>query len=481
MTVKIKLSRKYLEDLRKINFLQMMEFKNLQHPKMLYIGLADIEDYYQFKEYPEKAGQRQLRYCPDLIAELKAKGYPAVEIQSPLAADPSTMVVSARGLRTPFIHPRELKKIGKKIIKDLISSEIVYPLSYLHARGLHEEADLLSANHNYKTPFEGYKHPHPAKMSAILSLYGENFIQKKIDEAYVQRQPTAWLKTLEPKLNDDIYIFSGSSYLMGNYQINPFNHDEARNLLYGSPYFNAALRFTGINYNTMTDHKKFAFMTAYASRANQNYTKEFGVETAMRLETEPTCCFETEINQESNQCMQKMLIFDDGKSCFEIPHNTEWEDFCEMFRISYQPENEFLLQRRQTCLAQFEKNGMVQCYDYQGQPSKYTSLSKSKQKTQIVKKNLAHSIENMRQKTHVIHAGQAEECDEQQPLIESAANTKLELSGRLAELVQAVVEIKNKNTDNQLQMPANVADNSNLTRENPYPDLVLTKTSGKKR
>ena len=77
----------YLEELRLKHFMQMLDWGAMSEPKMVYLGLVDKEDYTYYKSHPDKACERRLGHPEKLIAELRAKGYRAVSIDSPEAAN----------------------------------------------------------------------------------------------------------------------------------------------------------------------------------------------------------------------------------------------------------------------------------------------------------------------------------------------------------------------------------------------------------
>ena len=180
-------------------FMQMKNWEEFQEPKMVYLGVVDKEDYAYYKEHPDKTNERRLRNPEKLIEELRAKGYRAVSIDSLEAADPSTLVVSPTGIRTPYLSPKTIRKEVSELLDKLITSAVVYPMSYPHPRGLREEADMLDYEHDYKTEFSGYKHPHPERVKMIMETYGENFRTEMIEEAYRRRQSDQYLRDLSKK------------------------------------------------------------------------------------------------------------------------------------------------------------------------------------------------------------------------------------------------------------------------------------------
>ena len=202
----------YLEELRLKHFMQMLDWGAMSEPKMVYLGLVDKEDYTYYKSHPDKACERRLGHPERLIAALRAKGYRAVSIDSPEAADPSTIVVSSTGIRTPYLDPNGMKEKVERLIKELIQSESVYPMSYPNPRGLTEEADLLDYEHNYQTEFTGYKHPHPDTVKAIMGRYGDEFREEMFQKAFENRISDDYLRRLKTKFGEERFVFSARSY-----------------------------------------------------------------------------------------------------------------------------------------------------------------------------------------------------------------------------------------------------------------------------
>ena len=252
-------------------FMQMSDWNIFREPKMVYIGLVDKDEYNFYKAHPEQACYRKLKNPSLLINELRAKGYRVTDINSPEAADPSYMVISTTGLRTPYLAPQKAKPLTITLIKDLIQSESIYPLSYPHPRGFDEEADIPDGKHNYTTEFSGYSHPHPNTVNKIINSYGTDFRETMIQNAYLCRRSDEKLRNFKIVHNSDNIGFSARSYGQDAYQGNRFNQDEGRMMTYASPNLSDALRFSGMKFNAHPNIK-FAFVEAFAMPFNQMFT-----------------------------------------------------------------------------------------------------------------------------------------------------------------------------------------------------------------
>ncbi len=422
-------------------FMQMKNWEEFQEPKMVYLGLVDKEDYAYYKEHPDKTNERRLRNPEKLVKELRAKGYLAVSIDSPEAADPSTLVVSPTGIRTPYLSPKTIKDDVEGLLKNIITSASVYPMSYPHPRGLTEEADMADCAHNYETEFKGYKHPHLQWVKMIMETYGENFRAEMIEEAYRRRQSDQYLRDLSKKPGKKLFVFSARSYGQEAHQNNRFNQDEGRMTTYGTTDFEEALRFSGIKFNSHTD-KKFAFVEVFELAENQKMTREFGLESAMKPAEREEEAFETEISREENPHLMTMMVFEDG-TYFEIEKNDEkWQDFQELYREDYQAYNEAIAQRRRDCFNQVMAGGLHTYDMFKSEGSVYkekvASLELEMAKSAPLSYAFAGSIERMRAKTAQIKKEQA------------AAVRKEKLTAQLkeniAQLLETVIDIKRRNT-----------------------------------
>ena len=431
---------KYIEELRVQHFMQMKNWEEFQEPKMVYLGVVDKEDYAYYKEHPDKTNERRLRNPEKLIVELRVKGYRAVSIDSLEAADPSTLVVSPTGIRTPYLSPKTIRKEVSELLDKLITSAVVYPMSYPHPRGLREEADMLDYEHDYKTEFSGYKHPHPERVKMIMETYGENFRTEMIEEAYRRRQSDQYLRDLSKKPGKKLFVFSARSYGQEAHQNNRFNQDEGRMTTYGTTDFEACLRFSGIKFNSHAD-KKFAFVEVFELDERQKMTREFGLESAMKPAQREEDAFETEISREENPHLMTLMVFEDG-TCFEIDNYDEkWRDFQELYREDYQAYNEVIDQRRRSCFNQVMAGGLYTYDMFKPEGSVYKEKTLNPEfkmaKVALSAHDLADSIERMRAKTAQIKKEQA------------AAARKEKLSERLkndiAQLLETVIDIKRRN------------------------------------
>ena len=458
-------------------FMQMLDWGAMSEPKMVYLGLVDKEDYTYYKSHPDKACERRLRHPEKLIAELRAKGYRAVSIDSPEAADPSTIVVSPTGIRTPYLDPKTMKDDVEGLIKELIRSESVYPMSYPNPRGLTEEADLLDYEHNYQTEFTGYKHPHPDTVKAIMGRYGDDFREEMIQKALENRISDDYLRRLKTKFGEERFVFSARSYGKEAHQNNRFNQDEGRMLTYGTTSFEAALRFSGMKFNNRASGK-FAFVEVFVQAEGQKMTREYGLETAMKPAKKEEEGFETMITKEQNPHLMTMMVFEDG-TFFEIPKDdAKWQNFRELYREDYLPYNNEMDQRRRACFEQVDKYGGLKVYDmFKEGGSVYREEEREREQEQEQKRDGSNSgemkagkdrgmrghdfaagIRKMRIKTALIKAEEAHENAEKAKREtkerQNEANKKKlnqRLKDSIAHLLDVVIAIKRQNPQNNAQ------------------------------
>ena len=464
-------------------FMQMLDWGAMSEPKMVYLGLVDKEDYTYYKSHPDKACERRLRHPEKLIAELRAKGYRAVSIDSPEAADPSTIVVSPTGIRTPYLDPKTIKKDVMELLDNLIQSESVYPMSYPNPRGLTEEADLLDYEHNYQTEFTGYKHPHPDTVKAIMGRYGDEFREEMFQKAFENRISDDYLRRLKTKFGEERFVFSARSYGKEAHQNNRFNQDEGRMLTYGTTSFEAALRFSGMKFNNRVSGK-FAFVEVFVQAEGQKMTREYGLETAMKPAEKEEDGFETMITKEQNPHLMTMMVFEDG-TFFEIPKDdVKWQDFRELYREDYLPYNNEMDQRRRMCFEQVDKYGGLKVYDmfkevgsvYREEERKREQEREQKQKQEQKRDvydggeteegksfgmrghDFAGGIKKMRIKTALIKAEEAHENAEkvkrESKERQNEANKKKlnqRLKDSIAHLLDVVIAIKRQNPQNNAQ------------------------------
>ncbi len=404
---------KLIRRLKKTKFLTYLNTRQVAEPLMLFISFVRRQEYAFYKEHPALAYQREIPEYPRLIEELRTKGYRAVDIDSPLAADPSTLLVSPRGIRTPFIVPEKIKNLANDLVNDLINSSYVAPLSYMQGLTLSEQGELPDYDHNYRSLFPGYQHPHPEKFKQILATHGEDFMWRMVQKAYQQRQSAAWLRQIIPEFKKENLVMTAQTQALGAYENNHFNQDEGRMAKYGACRMDDALKFAGMDFNELKGPERFTFLVVTISEAGQVWVKEFGMESSMKYSLTVQDYFETPVIPESNKYLATFLVFADGQEMFEIPeHDPEWEDFKELFRGCHIPYNDFVRQRYQTCWEQQRKFKRVVTYDmFSGKeffPTKERdfsqNLNKMRQKVQEITGNSISQIWRPKPKKQTIAA-----------------------------------------------------------------------------
>lgn len=447
-------------------FMQMSDWNIFREPKMVYIGLVDKDEYNFYKAHPEQACYRKLKNPSLLINELRAKGYRVTDINSPEAADPSYMVISPTGLRTPYLAPQNAKPLTIMLIKDLIQSESIYPLSYPHPRGFDEEADIPDGKHNYTTEFSGYSHPHPQIVESIINSYGTDFRETMIQNAYLCRRSDEKLRNFKIVHNSDNIGFSARSYGQDAYQGNRFNQDEGRMMTYATPNLSDALRFSGMKFNAHPNIK-FAFVEAFAMPFNQMFTPEFGLETAMDPVKSSVNGFETIICKERNTYLATLMVFENNEY-FEIPEdNTKWQNFKELYREDYQAYNQYIFERRKACSDQICNLHGLKVYDLFGKDEQiYPENDITHNKLKSKSEDLAENLSNIRDKA--MQTGAITPLSELMPQEEiQTINAKINkktherLSAGLARILQMIIDSKQQkiNKVNITQQPVKNKDN----------------------
>lgn len=428
-------------------FMQMSDWNIFREPKMVYIGLVDKDEYNFYKAHPEQACYRKLKNPSLLINELRAKGYRVTDINSPEAADPSYMVISPTGLRTPYLAPQNTKPLTITLIKDLIQSESIYPLSYPHPRGFDEEADIPDGKHNYTTEFSGYSHPHPKTVNKIINSYGTDFRETMIQNAYLCRRSDEKLRNFKIVHNSENIGFSARSYGQEAYQGNRFNQDEGRMMTYATPNLSDALRFSGMKFNAHPNIK-FAFVEAFAMPFNQMFTPEFGLETAMDPVKSAVNGFETIICKERNTYLATLMVFENNEY-FEIPEdNPKWQDFKELYREDYQAYNQYIFERRKACSDQICNLHGLKVYDLFGKDEQiYPEHDITHNKLKSKSEDLAENLSNIRDKA--MQTGAITPLSELMPQEEiQTINAKINkktherLSAGLARILQMIIDSK---------------------------------------
>lgn len=428
-------------------FMQMSDWNIFREPKMVYIGLVDKDEYNFYKAHPEQACYRKLKNPSLLINELRAKGYRVTDINSPEAADPSYMVISPTGLRTPYLAPQNAKPLTIMLIKDLIQSESIYPLSYPHPRGFDEEADIPDGKHNYTTEFSGYSHPHPKTVNKIINSYGTDFRETMIQNAYLCRRSDEKLRNFKIVHNSENIGFSARSYGQEAYQGNRFNQDEGRMMTYATPNLSDALRFSGMKFNAHPNIK-FAFVEAFAMPFNQMFTPEFGLETAMDPVKSAVNGFETIICKERNTYLATLMVFENNEY-FEIPEdNPKWQDFKELYREDYQAYNQYIFERRKACSDQICNLHGLKVYDLFGKDEQiYPEHDITHNKLKSKSEDLAENLSNIRDKA--MQTGAITPLSELMPQEEiQTINAKINkktherLSAGLARILQMIIDSK---------------------------------------
>lgn len=323
--------------------------RDLQEPVALYFSYVDADKYDFYLQNKEQLKEIQSTCRDELVEYLKESNYPAVSNISSLAAHPATIVVSTRGIQTPFLEPEDAKNFAKKLLEEINASKFAKPMSYVMA--VHIEQLSMPVLHQQKVEgmFKYTRHPDGRLLDYIHQTYGPDFIQNKFKEAKTYSEDAEpLLKKKFDVFNMEEEIYSGRQLMLEAYTIHAYADMESRYLNYGTLAYSHAAHFV----------KDKAFIHRYGKASGQEYYDDYGIESGRSPEKDYKRQIETIVLPHKNEYKGVEIYMSGEKRRFAIPmEDEEWQVFAEYFRSAYIPGEETLKQRRINILREAKENG----------------------------------------------------------------------------------------------------------------------------
>ena len=118
-------------------------FKHINEPVALFFSYVDVEKYEFYQKNNFELVNLSSRYKNELIEYLRENNYLAVSDENTLTSHPATMVVSNKGIQTPFLEPEKVEDFIIELLDKINKSEFVMPLSHVIAVRLEQFQHLL--------------------------------------------------------------------------------------------------------------------------------------------------------------------------------------------------------------------------------------------------------------------------------------------------------------------------------------------------
>lgn len=327
-------------------------FKNINEPVALFFSYVDVEKYEFYQKNNFELVNLSSHYKSELIKYLKNRKYLVVSDESLLAVHPATIVVSDKGIQTPFIEPEKVKDFIIELLDKINKSEFVMPLSHVIAVRLEQlPAPVISKDNNEKI-FTHLLHPDGYLRKYIEYRQGKDFVKRMYKRAWENGENNEPRK----KLNYDVSDMSQDLYSGRKLAIEPYycyarNDMEARYLVYATPNYNHSAKFCGYD-----EKSGFGLIHHYGKSEKQEYYQSFAIELGGLPQNKKENQIETIVIPKENE-YRGLEMYMKTRS-FDIPEDADWEEFKEYCRAAYMPNNENMKNRRINILKEAKENNL---------------------------------------------------------------------------------------------------------------------------
>lgn len=327
-------------------------FKNIKEPVALFFSYVDVEKYDFYQKNNFELVNLSSRYKSELIEYLKDSNYLAVSDDSTLASHPATIVVSNKGIQTPFLEPDKGEEFVLKLLDDINKSKFVMPLSHVIAVRLEQlPAPVISKDNNEKI-FTHLLHPDGYLRKYIEYRQGKDFVHRMYKRAWENGENNEPRK----KLNYDVSDMSQDLYSGRKLAIEPYycyarNDMEARYLVYATPNYNHSAKFCGYD-----EKSGFGLIHHYGKSEKQEYYQSFAIELGGLAQDKKENQIETIVIPKENE-YRGLEMYMKTRS-FDIPEDADWEEFKEYCRAAYMTNNENMKKRRINILKEAKENNL---------------------------------------------------------------------------------------------------------------------------
>lgn len=327
-------------------------FKNIKEPVALFFSYVDVEKYDFYQKNNFELVNLSSHYKSELIEYLRENNYVAVSDASTLASHPATIVVSNKGIQTPFLEPEKVEEFIIELLDKINKSKFVMPLSHVIAVRLEQlPAPVISEDNNEKI-FTHLLHPDGYLRKYIEYRQGKDFVYRMYKKAWENGENNEPRK----KLNYDVSDMSQDLYSGRKLAIEPYycyarNDMEARYLVYATPNYNHSAKFCGYD-----EKSGFGLIHHYGKSEKQEYYQSFAIELGGLPQNKKENQIETIVIPKENE-YRGLEMYMKTRS-FDIPEDADWEEFKEYCRAAYMPNNENMKKRRINILKEAKENNL---------------------------------------------------------------------------------------------------------------------------
>lgn len=325
-------------------------FKHITEPVALYFSYVDTDryDYYMKNRY---ALANLHSHCKnELVNYLKNKKFLAVSDESTLSVHSGTIVVSDSGIQTPFIKPYIVKDFTIELLDIINHSQFATPLSQVLAVRISQLPSPSISEQADTALFTCLHHPDAQMRDYIHFRYGKNFINDMYRYAWDNGEDAEPRKRRDytPE-NLDEELYSGRKLAIEPFYCYARNDLESRYLIYGTPDYKHAVKFSG-------QDASFGLIHHYGKMTDQQYYESFDIESGGKPQKEKDKQVETIVIPEENAYRGLEMYMQ--TRCYDIPEDDEkWTAFKEYCRAAYMPNNANMIQRRKNILKEAKENG----------------------------------------------------------------------------------------------------------------------------
>ena len=327
-------------------------FKNIDEPVALFFSYVDVEKYEFYQKNNFELVNLSSHYKSELIEYLRENNYLAVCDESTLATHPATIVVSNKGIQTPFLEPEKVNDFILELLDKINKSKFVMPLSHVIAVRLEQlPAPVISEDNNEKI-FTHLLHPDGYLRKYIEYRQGKDFVRRMYKKAWENGEDNELRKKLNYDVNDmsqDLY--SGKKLAIEPYYCYARNDMESRYLVYATPNYNHSTKFCGYD-----EKSGFGLIHHYSKTENQEYYQSFAIELGGLPQNKKENQVETIVIPKDNE-YRGLEMYMKTRS-FDIPEDADWEEFKEYCRAAYMPNNENMKNRRINILKEAKENNL---------------------------------------------------------------------------------------------------------------------------
>lgn len=375
-------------------FLDNPSIRHINEPVTLFFSYVDADKFDYYEQNKHDLANLKSSCKEQLTSYLKREGYCVVTDDNPLAANPSTMVVSESGIQTPFLNQKKINLTAERLLSDIADSKFALPRSYVLAVRLEQLPPPVLSSTPETAPFKHLRHPNQKLLEDIHYLYGRDFFKNMYRRAWSWGEETTERLKQSFNLKDlSQPLYSGRGLAVEPFYCYARNDLESRYLVFATADYAYAAKYC------CHKEQQFGFIHNYQKSPLQPFYDDCGIERGWAPERKKAFKLETMVVPGVNRYLYPEMFMQERT--YIIPSDDEmWKVFLEYYRAGYMPRNDnpYLIQRRLNVLTEANQNGGIAvCHLPFGlNPDELLALNRLEISTPA-RTNFAHAIDNMTQ------------------------------------------------------------------------------------